>query len=311
MKRRLVLLAPPLLLLPPFLAALVGALLAPGVLHPARRPVSSTAVGRADQMLARVQASRTEMIVTSADGTILRGWRVTPARPNGDWVELFHGVSDNRAGMLGHAELLLRSGYGIVMMDARNHGASSGGIATFGWLERNDTQAISDALFQTAKPHCLFFLGESMGASIALQSAAVDPRIDGVVAESPFADLREVSYEYAGLHLSSWLGRTLFRPAVSVAIGRVEKEGGFLANDVSPIKAVARRACPVLLICGSEDRTIPLRHSTVIFNAACGPKELWCVPGAGHSAALGAAPAEFERRVTTFFQRIHQRRKST
>lgn len=310
MKRRLVPLAATLLPLP-FLAAVVGGLLAPGVLHPARRPLSPTAVQRADQMLSRVHASRSEMIVTAADGTILRGWKVSPARPNGDWVELFHGVSDNRVGMLGHAELLLRNGYGVLMMDARGHGASSGRIATFGWEERKDTRAISDALFHTEKPHCVFLLGESMGASIALQSAAVDPRIVGVVAESPFADLREVSYDYAGLHLSPWLGRTLFRPAVSVAIGRAEKEGGFLAKNVSPRKAVACRAFPVLLIFDADDRTIPLRHSTAIFDAACGPRELWRVPGAGHSAALGAAPAEFERRVTTFFRRIHQRRKTT
>jgi len=44
----------------------------------------------------------------------------------------------------------------------------------------------------------LFALGESMGAAIALQSAAIDPRIAGVVAESSFSDLREVSYDYAG-----------------------------------------------------------------------------------------------------------------
>ena len=40
------------------------------------------------------------------------------------------------------------------------------------------------------------------------QSAVVEPRIEGVVAEDPFADLREVSYEYAGLRLSPFLGET-------------------------------------------------------------------------------------------------------
>ena len=52
-----------------------------------------------------------------------------------------------------------------------------------------------------------------MGGAIALQSAAVEPRIAAVVAEDPFADLREVSYDYGGLHFSPLLGKTLFRPA--------------------------------------------------------------------------------------------------
>jgi hypothetical protein len=38
-----------------------------------------------------------------------------------------------------------------------------------------------------------------MGAGIALQSAGIDPRMEAVVAEAPFASLPEASYDYAGL----------------------------------------------------------------------------------------------------------------
>src|SRR5205807_7977403 len=50
----------------------------------------------------------------------------------------------------------------------------------------------------TPTPH-IFALGESMGAGIALQSAAANPRIEAVVAEASFANLREAAYDYAGL----------------------------------------------------------------------------------------------------------------
>src|SRR5580704_2911791 len=93
--------------------------------------------------------------------------------PTGDWVLLFHGVADNRMGVLEHALVLLSAGYDVVMMDARAHGASDGAMATYGWLERNDTRAIVDSLEATERPRHLFALGESMGAGIALQSAAV------------------------------------------------------------------------------------------------------------------------------------------
>jgi alpha-beta hydrolase superfamily lysophospholipase len=219
-------------------------------------------------------------------------------------VVLFHGIGDNRAGMVSYASFLLRNGYGVVLMDSRAQGESGGALATFGWKERYDVRAIIDALSARENPRHIFLLGESMGASIALQAAAVDDRIDGVVAEDPFRNLREVAYDYAGLHWNPWLGKTLFRPAVIFAIRGVEREGDFRADDVSPEEAVAARAFPVLLICGGEDHTIPCRHARSVFDAAAGPKQLWAVPGAGHSQAYGAEPEEFERRVLEFFAGI-------
>jgi hypothetical protein len=50
-----------------------------------------------------------------------------------------------------------------------------------------------------------------MGAGIALHSAAIEPRIEAVVAEAAFASLREASYAYAGLRRSRLQGKTLSR----------------------------------------------------------------------------------------------------
>ncbi|MGH9787906.1 MAG: alpha/beta hydrolase [Candidatus Acidiferrales bacterium] len=291
------------------LSGAAGWLMGPGVVHPLRRPLTPELIRQADEAFRTLGATREDFEVRAADGVVLRGWQVRPRSPNGDWVLLFHGVSDNRVGMLGHAGLLLRNGYGVVMMDARAHGASDGEIATYGWKEREDTRAIVAALYAAESVHCLFALGESMGGAIALQSAAEEPRVAGVVAESAFSDLREVSYDYAGLSVTPWLGRTLFRPAVWTGIPRAEREGDFRADEVSPEKAVAARAFPVLLICGTADRAIPPQHSQRLYQAATGPKELWLVPGAEHSAALGEAPEEFERRVVSFLRAIHSARE--
>ena len=246
-------------------------LLGSGVLHPMRKPLTASQIALADAAFARVSAHREDFVVRASDGILLRGWKVYAATPSGAWVLLFHGQSDNRTGVVGYAEFLLRSGYSVVMVDSRAHGASEGPMATYGWLERNDTRAVVDALESSEKVRHLYALGESMGASIALQSAALEPRIEGVVAESSFCNLREVSYDYAGLHLGAWLGRTLFRPAVMVAMHSAEKEGGFRAVDVSPERAVAERPVPVFLICDARDRNIPCRHSERIYKSAAGP----------------------------------------
>jgi uncharacterized protein len=58
------------------------------------------------------------------DGAVLRAWRLLPHRGNGKSVILLHGLSDNRMGMIGYAELVLSHGYGILMPDSRAHGQS-------------------------------------------------------------------------------------------------------------------------------------------------------------------------------------------
>jgi uncharacterized protein len=283
-----------------FAAALIGKELGPGILHPAN--LNRDRMAEANAMLARTGAKKEDFQVKAVDGAVLRGWKAKAPKPNGDWVLLYHGVADNRTGMLGHAEFLLRHGYSVVMMDARAHGQSGGSMCTYGWKERYDTVTITDALYATEKVDHLYALGVSLGAAVALQSAAVEPRIQAVAAEDPFSNMREEMYDYAGLEISPWLGKTLFRPAAMMAAREVEKYGGFDPQDVSPEQAVAARPFPVLLICGADDRRIPCRHAKRIFKAARGPKELWIAPGAGHAAALGQDPAEYEERVVKFFE---------
>jgi uncharacterized protein len=289
-----------LLLLAPMGAGLVGRAIGPGLLHPMR--LNPERLQQTAEMLKRSNAAKEDFDVRAPDGVELRGWKIRPPSPNGDWVLLFHGVSDNRTGVLGHAEFLLRHGYSVVMMDSRAHGESGGDMATYGWKERHDTVGVVNALYSKEKVNHLYALGVSMGAAVALQSAIVEQRIEGVVAEDPFADLREVSYDYAGLHFSPFLGKTLFRPASIFAMEALAKTGGFDPDDVSPEKAVAALPFSVLLICGTRDTTIPCRHAEQIYRTATGPKELWVVNGAEHASALGRAPAEYEEKVVRFLQ---------
>jgi alpha-beta hydrolase superfamily lysophospholipase len=340
LRRRLMRILLILLLLPPFLAGIAGWLVAPAFLHPIRRELSPDLICEADASFAHSGGQREDFEVKAPDGVLLRGWKVWPEHPNGSWVLLFHGVADNRVGVVGESEFLLRAGYSIVMMDARAHGVSDGQIATYGWLERNDTRAIVDALIlsevgrytderlksgkwklepasesdlkkpihtpesRPGAPLHIFALGESMGAAIALQSAAVEPRIEGVVAEASFANLREASYDYAGLRRSPLLGKTLFAPFSWMLLYRDEKLTALPVAEVSPERAVAARAFPVLLICDEKDEALPCRHTLRIYAAARGPKQLWEVPGAFHTAALGFQPVEFPRRVLEFFANI-------
>jgi len=311
LRRRLLRIFLILLFFPPAFAAVGGWLAAPAFLHPIRRPLTPDLVVEADVSFAEIRAHREDFDVRAPDGVLLRGWKVRPARPNGAWVLAFHGVADNRMGVLEHALILLRAGYGVTMMDARAHGESEGPVATYGWLEGNDSRAIVDALVTTEHPLHIYALGESMGAGIVLQAAGADARIEAVVAEAPFASLREASYDYAGLQKYPLLGKTIFAPGAWMMLHRGQSLAGFPAANVSPELAVALRPFPVLLICDTADTTLPCRHAERIFRAARGPKSLWEVPRAFHTAALGYQPEEFCRRGSCSSSRTPRRRRDS
>ena len=81
----------------------------------------------------------------------------------------------------------------MLAYDSRAHGESGGDACTYGFYEKKD---LSRAIDRLGGGPVLAF-GISLGAAVALQSAADDPRIARVVAVSAFSDLRTVAAERA------------------------------------------------------------------------------------------------------------------
>lgn len=111
------------LLFPPLLSVIAGWTGVPGFLHPQKREFTADMVRDADVTFAQIGAMRRDFSVPGPGGAVLRGWKVYAAKPNGNWILVFHGVADNRYGVTEHARLLLQAGYDVVMMDSRAHGA--------------------------------------------------------------------------------------------------------------------------------------------------------------------------------------------
>ena len=175
------------------------------------------------------------------------------------------------------------------------------GIATYGFLERNDIRQWFEWIALNQLPHCIYGFGESMGAAQLLQSLEVEPHFCAVIAESPFSTFREISYDRVGqfFRTEPWLGRTLFRPTVELAFlyARLRYKVDF--SKVSPQEIVAVTHVPVFLIHGAIDRNIPVRHSHLIVVA--NPNVVfWEVPHADHCGAISTAPEEFEAKVISW-----------
>jgi pimeloyl-ACP methyl ester carboxylesterase len=283
--------------------SIAGIWVADGTLQPGRRLLTHDEESAMIDSARALDADLQDVSISTTDAVTLRAWTIHPHHPNGDSVILLHGLGDNRVGMTGYAQILLAHGYGVLMPDARAHGASGGSLATYGLVERNDIRQWFDFLSALDHPHCIFGLGESMGAAQLLQSLDSGTQFCAVVAESSFSNFREIGYDRMGqpFGLGPWLGRTFLRPLVEAAFLRANWKFNLDLRLVSPEDAVATTQVPVLLIHGQIDSNIPVRHSRRIHSR--NPKTvLWEVPNADHCGAISTAPREFERRVLGWFR---------
>jgi uncharacterized protein len=282
---------------------IIGPVAVEGVLHPARRALSSADVAEARSVASSNEAALADAAIQAGDGAWLRAWTMRPHNANGNAVVLLHGQADNRTGMLGVAGMLLRRGYAILLPDARAHGDSGGSVATYGYLESGDIARWLAWLRQDEKPRCIYGIGDSMGAAELLSSLSAGAGFCAVVAESAFSSFRSAAYQRLGqaFHTGPWLGRTLLRPAVEFAFlyARV-RYGADFAKD-SPRNAVARTRVPVMLIHGKADDNLAPANSEEIREGNA-DVVLWEPEGAGHCGASATAPAEYEQRVTRWFE---------
>jgi uncharacterized protein len=168
------------------LCCAAGIFLAEVTLHPGRRTLSAVDDREAQEMAARQQSEIANVAISASDGTHLLAWNLRLRRGNDNAVILLHGLSDNRMGVLGYAEMLLRHGFSVVMPDARAHGASGGNLATYGLLEAGDIHRWVEWVQERQHSSCIFGFGESMGAAQLLGSPGTEPRFCAVAAESPF-----------------------------------------------------------------------------------------------------------------------------
>ena len=128
----------------------------------------------------------------------LQGWHL-PATDDGPSVIFVHGISSTRSGgdAIEIAAHLVKDGFDVLLFDLRAHGSSGGDKITGGINEAQDVLGAYDFLLSRgASPDRIGVLGMSMGAGTSVLAVAEEPRIKGLVVDSPYADVSElVAYE--------------------------------------------------------------------------------------------------------------------
>jgi fermentation-respiration switch protein FrsA (DUF1100 family) len=251
-----------------------------GYLHPARHIASG----------ALLQANGIEyqdVELTTEDHVKLSAWYTPPK--NGAVILIAHGYGDKR--MEDIYALFASHGYGVVAWDFRAHGKSAGEFSSLGYYEVLDVKAALDfALAQPGVTH-IGAWGGSMGAVTMIRATARYPAIDALVADSPYATLKDEMDVRVPIPVLRWLIQFF-----------AERESGVTPDMVRPIDDIAHISPrPVFLIQGLRDGMVPLDSAQRLYNAAGEPRQLWEENGVPHLNMYAYYKTEYTKRVLEFF----------
>lgn len=199
-------------------------------------------------------------------------------------IFVLHGIQDEKS--LGpyvlFREMLAHQGYRVVQVDLRGHGRSTGQWITYGVQESHDLKQVLDALEnQNLVAGKVGVVGISYGGAVAIQWAAIDPRVQSVVAIEPFCTLRDIAHDGAKFALGP--ARFLFSDDdLQKALNQAGQMAGFDPDDANPLRAIKKTTAPVLLIHSRDDQFIPYTHSQRLHDADPEHSKLVLVSGSSH-----------------------------
>lgn len=236
----------------------------------------------------------------TADGVRISAWLV-PSRGEHATIVYSHGLFRSRRELLERAMDLSKMGYGALLYDSRNHGASGPARVSLGYNERLDVEAAVRYLheeLQTTDKIVLY--GISMGATAALLAAAETPDVAAVISDSAF-----LSFDHTiDHHLELFLHLPSF-PIGSELKYFIQKRAGMdgaRLNTLEAVKQIGDR--PILFIAAAHDKRMPPDIAQQLYQACSSPKsDLLIVEGPGdnvHGHAFQANQALYLTRVLDF-----------
>lgn len=239
-----------------------------------------------------------EIIFDTRDYIKLHGWLVKCGNESRGTIIYLHGVGDCKITGLPFTKLFHDNGYNVFLYDLRRHGESGGDYCTYGFNEKYDLTDVINYLFSRKDLHLgkIGVFGTSMGAAVAIQTAAIDERISAVVAENSFATLRSIFDDY-----QKRIVKIPFHYLRNIVIIRSERIAKFKAREVSPLKSVTEINIPVLFVYGMQDKHINYKNSIALYENAGKQKEIYVIEHAEHNDMWDIGGKNYHNKLLEYF----------
>jgi dipeptidyl aminopeptidase/acylaminoacyl peptidase len=232
--------------------------------------------------------------IPTANGRHLFGWFVSASLPGpAPAVALLHGWGGNAEMMLPLAAPLHRAGYGVLLFDARNHGRSD--ADSFSSMPRfaEDLDHALDWLARQPEvdPRALIALGHSVGAAAVLLAASRRRDLAAVVSIAAFAHPRSMMRRYLdGARIPQW-------PLGAYINWYVQRVIGHRFDAIAPTTSIREILCPVLLVHGADDTTVPVANAHAIY-AERGGEHVRLLVLPGDHESFDKAQGHFEELIS-------------
>ncbi len=236
-----------------------------------------------------------KVTLTTRDGLTLSAWYV-PSENRSAVVTI------PRAWTIRQASMLVKAGYGVLLLDPRGYGRSEGDPNAFGWGTARDIDAAVAWLRRRpdVERRRIGGLGLSMGGEAMVEAAARNPGLKAVVSEG--AGIRSVRESLlrrgpSAIHKALQYPQDLVQ---TVAVWVLSGQPVPMSLKTASL-LISPRA--VYFIYGEDGQEVEKAVNPVYYDAAFAPKAIWEVPGSGHTRGIETKPLEYETLVVGFFNR--------
>lgn len=225
----------------------------------------------------------------------IAGWYKAPE--NGAVILVIHGSNGSRESMRPYIAMLSDAGYGVLAIDLSGHGESAGAANALGWKRESDIKASLEFL-QGKGITSVGGLGISLGGEELLSVCSTFPEIKAIVSDgathSTLADYLVLPSRQSIFR--SWTTRVMYFFA-QLCTGQTPPE-------TTMLDSIAKTVDTRFLLVAAKDTEEEIEYNTAFAQAAGERAELWSVPKAGHTEAMGLYPEEYKTRVLGFFNSV-------